>query len=239
VITVAAEQASQAPAPPVEPAPEAYKPRPADPAPPSFLAPPAARDWRWLTPALAVAMGLAVVVAGYQTWRLWLPGLAAAIRPTAEVPIRLNVMDSDGQLQIQWDGNSPIVREATNATLEIDDGPLPRKIQLDARHLKAGTFTYARQGPRVDLSLALHLPGGRQAIAEAIILATPPGREPTPEDPEIRKQRDALAQEAAKLKSDLAAEEARTLKLEKSLDDVKKILEEQQRKRLENQSPDR
>jgi len=110
---------------------------------------------------------------------------------------------------------------------------------LDARHLKAGTFTYARQGPRVDLSLALHLPGGRQAIAEAIILATPPGREPTPEDPEIRKQRDALAQEAAKLKSDLAAEEARTLKLEKSLDDVKKILEEQQRKRLENQSPDR
>jgi proteasome lid subunit RPN8/RPN11 len=239
VITVAAEPASQAPAPPAEPAPEASKPLPADPPLPSFLAPPATREWRWLKTVLAVAIGLAVVVAGYQTWRLWLPGLMTAIRPTPVVPIGLNAIDSDGQLQIQWDGNSPTVRQATDAILEIDDGPLPRKIQLDVPHLKAGIFTYARQGARVDIKLAIHLPGGQQAHGEASFLGKLPERKPPPEDPEIRKQRDALAQEAAKLKSDLAAEEARTRKLEKSLDEVKKVLQEQQRKRMENQSPDR
>ena len=37
----------------------------------------------------------------------------------------------------------------------------------------------------------------------------------------------------------LAAEAARTRKLETSLDEVKKVLQDQQRKRLDNQSPDR
>jgi chaperonin cofactor prefoldin len=66
-----------------------------------------------------------------------------------------------------------------------------------------------------------------------------PERKPAPEDPEIRKQRDALAEQAAQLKTDLAAEVGRTRKLEKSLDEVKKVLQEQQRKRMENQSPGR
>ena len=50
---------------------------------------------------------------------------------------------------------------------------------------------------------------------------------------------EALAEQAAQLKSDLAAEVARTKKLAKSLDEVKKVLQEQQRKRMENQSPER
>ena len=142
-------------------------------------------------------------------------------------------------MQIQWDANSPAVRQATDAILEIDDGPVRWEIQLDARHLKAGTFTYARQGERVDIKLAIHLPGGQQAHGATSFLGRLPERKPPPEDPEIRKQRDALAEEAAKLKSDLAAEVARTRKLEKSLDEVKKVLQEQQRKRMENQSPER
>jgi proteasome lid subunit RPN8/RPN11 len=233
VVTVAAEAAPQGPAPPAEPAPEEA----ADLTLPGFLAPPAKRKSRWFVTVLAIAIGLAVAAAGYQTQHLWRPALTAAIWPPPQLSIELNAIDSDGQLQIQWDGNSPAVRQATDAILEIDDGPVRQEIQLDARHLNTGTFTYGRQGERVDIKLAIHLPGRQQARGAASFLGKLPERKPPPEDPEIRKQRDELAQEAAKLKSDLAAEAARTRKVEKSLDQVKKALQEQQRKRLEAQSP--
>jgi hypothetical protein len=206
---------------------------------PSFLTPPAKRLSRWFVAALAIAISLAVAAGAYQTRQLWLPGLMAAIRPGPELSIGLSAVDRDGQLQIQWDANSPTVSQAANAVLEIDDGLVPWVVQLDSRHLKAGTFTYGRQSERVDIKLALHLPGGQQAHGAASFLGSLPDRTPPPEDPEIRKQRDELATEGAKLKSDLAAEVERTRKLAKSLDEVKKVLQEQQRKRLESQSPDR
>jgi hypothetical protein len=243
VITVAAEQAAPEPAPgpggTPEPAPEASEAQPDHVPLPSFLTPPAKRELRWFVAVLAIAIGLAMAVAAYQTRHLWLPGLMAAIRPTPELSIGLSAIDRDGQLQIQWDGNSPTVSQAASAVLEIDDGLVPWEIQLNSRHLKAGTFTYGRQTERVDIKLAIHLPGGQQAHGATSFLGRLPERKPPPEDPEIRKQRDALATEGAKLKSDLAAEVARTKKLAKSLDEVKKVLQEQQRKRMENQSPER
>jgi hypothetical protein len=192
-----------------------------------------------LATLLAIAMGLAVSVAGFQTRRLWLPGLTAAIRPAPQLAVGLDAIDSDGQLQIRWDRNSPAVRQAAGAVLEIDDGPVPRDIQLNALELQAGTFTYARRGEQVDVRLFIRLPHGQQAQGATSFLGKLPPRNSRLEDPEIRRQRDALAEEAAKLKSDLAAEVARTRKLEQSLDEVKKVLQEQQRKRLDNQSPDR
>ena len=243
VITVAAEQAAHEPAPgpggTPEPAAVASEAQPDHIQLPSFLAPPAKRVSRWFVAVLAIAISLAVAAAAYQTRYLWLPGLVAAIRPGPELSIGLSAIDRDGQLQIQWDGNSPTVSQAANAVLEIDDGLVPWQVQLDSRHLKAGTFTYGRQSERVDIKLAIHLPGGQQAHGATSFLGGLPERKPPPEDPEIRKQRDALATESAKLKSDLAAEVARTKKLARSLDEVKKVLQEQQRKRLESQSPDR
>ena len=178
---------------------------------------------------------------GYLTRDLWLPRLTAVVWSAPRPPlfIALKAVDNDGQLQIQWDGNSPIVRRATDAILEIDDGPVRQEIQLDAQHLNAGTITYGRQGGRVDVKLAIQLSGGQLAHGAASYLGRPPERKPPPEDPEIRRQRDELAQQAAKLKADLAADVARTKKLEKSLSEVQKVLQDQQRKRLENQSPER
>ena len=243
VITVAAEQAAQESAPgpggTTEPAPEAFEAQSDHVALPSFLTPPAKRELRWFVVVLVIAIGLAIAVAAYQTRNLWLPGLMAAIRPAPELSIGLSAIDRDGQLQIQWDGNSPTVSQAANAVLQIDDGLVPWEIQLNSRHLKVGTFTYSRQSERVDIKLAIHLPGGQQAHGATSFLGRLPERKPPPEDPEIRKQRDALATEGAKLRSDLAAEVARTKKLAKSLDEVKQVIQEQQRKRMENQSPER
>jgi proteasome lid subunit RPN8/RPN11 len=244
VITVTAEQASQGPAPgpggtaePAAPASEASEGQPADVPLPNFLAPPAERRSLWLVATvLTITIGLAAAVAAYLTQNLWLPRVMARFWPAPQLSIGLNAVDHDGQLQIEWDGNSTAVRQAGSAMLEIDDGPVRQEIQLDARHLKAGSITYGRQGERIDIKLAITLPGGQQAHGAASFVGKLPERKPPPEDPEIRKQRDALAAEAAKLKTDLAAEMARTRKLAKSLDEVKKVLQEQQRKRLESQS---
>src|ERR1035437_398640 len=238
VITVAAVQAAHEPAPPTEPSPEASEARPDLVPLPSFLTPPAKRVSRWFVAVLAIAISLAVAAAAYQTRHLWLPGLMA-IRPAPELSVGLSAMDRDGQLQIQWDANSPTVSQAANAVLEIDDGLVPWEVQLDSRHLKAGTFTYGRQTERVDIKLAIHLPGGQQAHGATSFLGRLPERKPPPEDPEIRKQRDTQATEGAQLKSDLAAEVARTKQLAKWLDEVKKVLQEQQRKRMESQSPEK
>ena len=246
VITVVAEAAPEGPAPgpggTPEPAPEASAPQTADLPIPSFLAPPAGpKSHRFLVAALVIAVCLAAVATGYQTRDLWLPRLTAVVWSAPQPPlfIALKAVDNDGQLQIQWDGNSPIVRRATDAILEIDDGPVRQEIQLDAQHLHAGTIAYGRQGGRVDVKLAIQLSGGQLAHGAASYLGRPPERKPPPEDPEIRRQRDELAQQAAKLKADLAADVARTKKLEKSLSEVQNVLQDQQRKRLDNQSPER
>jgi proteasome lid subunit RPN8/RPN11 len=233
-IAVEAEAAPQGPARAEEPV---SKMQPEGPPLPNFLAEPAKRERHWLAAVLVLA--IVGAAAGYETRSLWLPRLTAAILTAPELSVELNATDNEGQLQIQWDGNSPTVRQGTTGILQIDDGLVPWEVQLNARHLRAGAFVYSRQSERVDIKLAIRLPGGQQAHGATSYLGRLPEHKPPPEDPEIRKQRDALAAEAAKLKSDLAAEVVRTRKLAQSLDEVKKAFQEQQRKRLENQSPER
>ena len=203
VIAVAAGAAAIDPAPgpggAPEPAPEpASEPQPGD---GRHLA---GRLWRGFAAVLALAIGLAVLAAGFQTRSLWLPGLMAAIRPAPQLSMGIEAIDSDGQLQIRWDRDSPAARQGADAILEIDDGPVPRDIQLDALQLRTGTFTYGRRGEQVDVKLTIHLANGQKVRAATSFLGKLPERKPPPEDPEVRAQRDALAEQAAKLKSDLA-----------------------------------
>ena len=239
VITVAAGTVPEAPppAPPAAaPAPEADLPLP------KFLAVEPGRSWRGPTILLAITIGLAMAGSAFQTRQLWLPRLMATVRPvfspSPPLSIGLSTIDTDGQLQIRWDRNSAAVRTGVQAILEITDGASPQAIQLDPPHLQTGAFTYGRQGEKVDVKLMVHLPDGQRVQEVASFLGKLPERKPPPEDPEVRKQRDELAQQAAKLKTDLNAQAWRAKKLQKSLDEVEKALKEQQRKRLENQIPD-
>jgi proteasome lid subunit RPN8/RPN11 len=208
--------------------------------PPAFLtAQPKPHSRRWLA-ALAMVVAVAAGAAAFQTRALWLPGVIAAVPAALVGPppsVGLNTLDSDGQLQIRWNRNSPPVQTAVNGVLEITDGPRPQAIRMDPLHLQAGVFTYARQGDRVEVKLIVHLPSGQDVRGVTTFLGRLPERKPAAEDPDIRKQRDELARQSEKLKSDLEAQAARTKKLEKSLSDVKKTLLEQQLQRLRNQAP--
>lgn len=235
------------PAPvPAAPTPAAQAPEPAPepslPPPPTFLLTQPGPSRRGVA-FLAIAAGLAIGGVAFQTRDVWLPRLIATVGmavPQSRPPsLGLNTLDTDGQLQIRWDRNSLAARTGVAAVLAIADGeqPRPQSIPMDSEHLQAGVFTYGRQAAKVEVALAIRMPDGSDVSEATTFLGALPQHQPPPEDPEIRRQRDELAQEAAKLKSDLASQEKRTRQLEKSLTEVQKALKEQQLKRLENQLP--
>lgn len=200
------------------------------------------RSWRFLGALLLVAAGVAIGGIGYQTRPAWLPGVMAKVStmlPQEPAPhLGLGLTDQDGQLQIHWDRSSTVVRNAIDGTLEITDGPSVAVITLDAAHLRSGAFTYSRARERVDVALVIDRFSAPPVREVASFLGRVPEQKPPAEDPQIAKQRDALAQQASKLQRDLAAKAARTRKLEKDLNDVRDQLQKEQRRRLANQLPD-
>jgi proteasome lid subunit RPN8/RPN11 len=196
---------------------------------------------RWLKIVLAAGVGIALGAAGYQERDVWWPRLAGVFNPAGAVvtyaPIGLNTIDTDGQLQIRWDRNSASIRQASGARLSITDtGPNAREIQLDPVRLQSGNFTYAREGESVTVLLTLDEPNGGQTHEVSTFL----GKLPAPSGPadilEMRKQRDALTQEAARLRQQLAQEAETNKRLQKALDEARGQLQQQARKRIGNQA---
>jgi len=233
-------------APPHEPLkpqePQEERQDPGPPPPPPFLEVTAQRSSRWLE-VLWIAAGLAVGGAVYQSRQLWYPRVEGwfhrATPPAPQPYVGLNTLDNGGQLQIRWDRNSPAVREANEGILMIGDGPLPQAIQLNADHLRSGSFTYGRQGERVEVALTLMRPGAQPVREVTTYLGKLPEHHSAPEeDPALRKERDDLARQVARQAADLEAERARSKKLAKDLVDVRNQLKRAQvLRRLENQSP--
>jgi proteasome lid subunit RPN8/RPN11 len=230
-----AEVAEPAPQPAVEP-------------PPSFLtAQQPARRMPWLV-AAGVLLGVAAGAGAYQTRGKWLPPMAAWFHPAgpvAQTSVGLRTVDRDGQLQILWDGNSA---GGLAGILLISDGRQARSLPLDAAHLRNGSLTYARQSERVDVTLTLNQPNGQKLVEAATFLgAAPPqplagaaapsapsGNNADTAQQDLQKQRDALAQENAQLKEQLASQAERIQRLQKSLDTAHRLLAT--RSRLRNQA---
>jgi len=66
-----------------------------------------------------------------------------------------------------------------------------------------------------------------------------PERKVVAEDPEVRKERDELARQASKFKTDLEKQAARTRKLEKDLKGMKDEMRQQQQRRMTNMVPNK
>ncbi|MGA3017883.1 MAG: Mov34/MPN/PAD-1 family protein [Bryobacteraceae bacterium] len=213
---------------------------------PQFLQIKPERSWRWLKIVAALALGAGLGSAAFETRQMWLPPvlekvspMMARIRPAlpneATPTVGLGAADDNGQLRIHWDGKSPVIQKAGQGVLEIVDGAAPvQSIPLDRTHLEAGAFTYSRQAERVEVRLAV----GDQVKEIASFLGKLPEHKLPPEDPAVRKERDDLRQQAAKLKADLESQAAKTRKLEKALNDVKDQLAKEAQRRLANQLPD-
>ena len=245
----AAEALQSAPQPLAEPIraePKREQPEtesPVDLPVPQFLSQPPVAVYRWGVAILAICGLVALAGVAYETYGSWLPKVMAAVRPTpvaqAAPNMGLNAIDREGQLQINWNRNSPAVRRAVKAILEISDGAtLAQAVTLDPAHLQNGLFSYGRQSERVDVKLILHQRDGQQFREVTTFLGKLPDRKPPEEDPEVRKQREQMAAEAAKLKTDLDTQAARTRKLERDLKSIKDEMKNQQQRRLTNQLPE-
>jgi proteasome lid subunit RPN8/RPN11 len=187
--------------------------------------------WLWVAGMIGVSL---LVLAGFQTRHAWLPRAILAIRPappvpSAALPLGLNIVDREGQLQINWNRSSPAILRAAGATLEISDGgPVPVAIQLDKAQIQTGSFTYARQAEKVDVKLVLRQSKGPDLREGGTFMGKLPERRPPGESPETQKQREEMAIQAAK-----------TEKLEKDVEAMRKELRRQQQRRLTNQAPDK
>ena len=195
---------------------------------------------RWV--GVAIAAG-ALVAGGYLTRGLWWDGTVGGIQAllgNRPVPaLGLRTLDSNGQLQIRWDAQSPALRKPHGARLIIADGTHLRAIPLDMAHLGSGIFTYARQTERVDVALAITESNG-EAIREQTIFMGAPA--PAPDtDVEAVKERDDLRDQNEQLQSALAKERDKTKRQDKEIHYLRDQLERELRlKRLEKQlSPDK
>ena len=211
---------------------------------PKFAVESASSSRRWMVVSIASVAIVGVLGAAFEVRHMWLPQVLAAIRPELAVPppsppLGLSALDREGQLQISWDRNSLSVRRASDAILEITGGGLlPMAIQLDAAHLQAGSFTYARTSEKVDVLLIVHQKDGPDLREVTSFLGKLPDRKP-PEDPEAQKKREEMAQQAAKMKADVSVQAAKTKKLEKEVQTMREELRQQRQRRLTNQLPDR
>jgi proteasome lid subunit RPN8/RPN11 len=237
-----AAQPREPAAQPRKPAAEAEKP--AAPAPfPKLLDLPARPSRRWPMVVAAVLVACcALGAAAYWKRGLWVPRVMAMAQRRAPAlppppPLGLNTIDSEGQLQIRWDRNSPAVQRASGGVLSIGaGGPSRQEIPLDKAHLLSGVFTFARQTERVDVSLGLTQPDGRSSREVTMFVGKLPDTKPA-EDPAVQEQRDNLTKQVAKIQTDLDDEIARNAKLQKSMDQMSKQIHNQQRSRLLNQIP--
>ncbi len=250
------------PAPAPESAPESAPLEPASSLPDLALPEPAAFELpipkfaiasapvarRSMVVGIGIVAVVGILVAAFEVREMWLPRVLAAIRPVPTVTppppspapaLGLSTIDREGQLQIGWDRSSPAVRRASDALLEITDGPLPVAIQLDTAHLETGSFTYARTTEKVDVKLIVHRKDGPDLREIASFLGKLPNRQPAEDLEAQQKQRGETAKQAAKLKADMSAQAAKTKRLEKEVQSMREEMRQQQLRRLNNQFPDK
>jgi hypothetical protein len=168
------------------------------------------------------------------TREAWVPGMLAAIRPGTPAPVPppsmgLHTNDRDGQMEVTWDRFALPIREASGGTLEVADGSTPlQTIALDKAHLQAGSFSYERQSEKVDITLRVYRQDGQQFHEVTAFLGRLPTRKVQEQEAvAAKKERDELAAQAAKMKTDLNWQVVKTKKLEKDLQDLRKRMTNQ------------
>jgi hypothetical protein len=167
---------------------------------PQFGQTPARRGHQWGRLAVILVVLAACAAAG-----------AYYLLPATNRSFAFDAEDSNGQLRIHWDQSAKSIREATRGVLEIKDAGQPASFELDAEHVRAGSFTYTRRGEDVDMRLTVY-PQSDSPLTELSHFIGPPSV--NSELAALRKERDHLRAQVADLENQLDAEQKKSAKLE-------------------------
>ncbi|MBL8234598.1 MAG: hypothetical protein JNL98_39230 [Bryobacterales bacterium] len=170
---------------------------------------------RGLTAKLPIAAAALVVIL------FALIGVPKLTRGPAETRgqdgVDLKLLADRGQLRIEWNTQSSVIRAADQAELEIMDSGRVPPVKLDAETMRRGKAVYARLSPDVTVRLTLKQGGAVIGRELARSLGAPPEKLETSELREVRERRAKLESEAMRLREATNQEIRRALELEEDL----------------------
>ncbi len=128
--------------------------------------PPAGRrGFRW---TLIAALAIAGLTAG-----LYLTGLMAAPTRIEPLPFGFRAEQRQDRVALTWDPAAKAVREATRATLSIQDGPETEDVALNLAVLPLGGLSYSPLFQSVSFRMKLAGPSHRTVSEQARVTLLP------------------------------------------------------------------
>jgi hypothetical protein len=189
----------------VAPRPSSGMPSLFDEAPPVSKSPGIAMKWVWVGAALIVITAGTVAGARFLGAGQTNQGLA------------LNVLERQGQLDIEWNRQAPPVSKAIRGALEIADGAQTRTVPLTSGDLALGKFFYKRGTGDVQVRMIVEEPGGTKVQEASRFLGPPPTQGNEEELKTLQQRRSELEAEIGRLKKSNDEQAQRIQQLERTL----------------------
>ena len=130
---------------------------------PAPLKPRVRAGWVWIP--LSFVFLLLGVLLGYQA-ALTRAAKSAAIK-AEDFSLSLAVTRVQDNLTVKWSRDAAVVRAATRAVLEIEDGKFSKPVELDAAHLQSGSMIYRNSSDTVRFRLSVYL-NARLSVTETL-----------------------------------------------------------------------
>jgi proteasome lid subunit RPN8/RPN11 len=171
---------------------------------------PARERWLW-----AIPIALALAVAGFMLYQ--------RRDPSSNASISLRAISEAQTVQLAWDANSRLIRNADHAEMEINDGAKDSHVSLTSDQLHAGKMSYLPQSNDVGFSLTVY-PANGEPIHDSARLVAPmanapqeppqllqsnPPPPPAPSPAPSTAENAALQQQVQQLKEEAGRERAR------------------------------
>jgi hypothetical protein len=151
--------------------------------------------------------------------------------PVSTEPVQLKLVDAQGQLRVEWNRTSGILRQADSVSLVITDGTAVPPIPLDKETLATGSVTYARFSEDVSVRFVVQRSGQPTYQEVARYVGSPVPRIETKEMQAARDGRARMLNEAQKLRQELQMESQRMRELERTVRKLQTQIEREARKR--------
>src|SRR5580698_7571899 len=171
---------------------------------------PARERWLW-----AIPIALALAIAAFLLYQRRDPSPNAAIS--------LRAISEAQTVELAWDANSRLIRDADHAEMEINDGAKDSHVSLTSDQLHAGKMSYLPQSNDVGFSMTVYPANGEPTHDSARLVAPvanapqeppqllqsnpPPTPAPSPEP--SGGENAALEQQVQQLKEEVGKERAR------------------------------